>query len=287
MKIAIYVRQKSGENLEGRRALESALRSRGMDVAEGWEGGEGACQREGVDVVVSIGGDGTLLDAVHKLGGSGTAVLGVNFGHLGFLTTAGRCDLERLADCLRDGDFSIEKRGMLDVTVEGADGFRCRALNEVYLHRDEKGRMLRTRAEVDGIGVATFVADGLIVATPTGSTAYSLSCGGPILTPDSGCVVVTPIAAHSLTQRPIVLNDSVVLRLWDEEGKVATESRREGLPEGTEKRGMILGVDSETYALRRDSVIEIRRADYELPLIRIGKQNFFSAIRDKLMWGMG
>ena len=151
---------------------------------------------------------------------------------------------------------------------EGAGTFF--ALNEVYLHRLDKSPLLHTQVQVDGDMVATYAADGLIIATPTGSTAYSLSCGGPILAPESGCLVVTPIAAHTLTQRPVILSDNVHLRLRDEDPNVK----------------YTLGVDSFVCTLTGSSIVDIRKADYQTHLVRIEHQNFFSAIRDKLMWGM-
>ena len=222
-------------------------------------------------MMISIGGDGTLLSAVHQIGRAGIPVVGVNFGHLGFLTTAGRSDIDTLAESLRQGNYSIESRSMLAVTVRTSNSEQqLSALNEVYLHRCELSPLLHTQVEVDGQKVATYAADGLIVATPTGSTAYSLSCGGPILTPDSGSLVLTPIAAHTLTQRPVILNDNVHLSLCDEEKDVR----------------FTLGVDSYVCQLTGDSVIDICKADYCTQLGRIGKQNFLSAIREKLMWGV-
>ena len=130
-------------------------------------------------MMISIGGDGTLLSAVHKIGDSGIPVVGINFGHLGFLTTAGRDDIGKLALCLKEERYSIESRTMLQVTLDAESDEMTRrmlyALNEVYLHRRELQPLLHTQVQVDGDMVATYAADGIIVATPTGSTAYSLS----------------------------------------------------------------------------------------------------------------
>ncbi len=278
MKVAIYTKNNTSEHNSGRIALIEALQRNGIEVLDNWNA------ETSIDIMISIGGDGTLLSAVHQIGSRSIPVVGINFGHLGFLTTAGRDDIDKLALCLKEHRYTIERRTMLEVSIENGqlpsvdlDGRRVEegagtffALNEVYLHRLDKSPLLHTQVQVDGDMVATYAADGLIIATPTGSTAYSLSCGGPILAPESGCLVVTPIAAHTLTQRPVILSDNVHLRLRDEDPKVK----------------YTLGVDSFVCTLTGSSIVDIRKADYQTHLVRIEHQNFFSAIRDKLMWGM-
>lgn len=265
MRVALFTKNKTSAHAAGREALLEALRQRSIEVVDDWS------PDKSIDMMISIGGDGTLLSAAHQTGGCGIPVVGINFGHLGFLTTAGRDDIDKLADCLRDGRYTIEPRTMLEVAVTArGEKLMLSALNEVYLHRCDNAPLLHTQVEVDDDMVATYAADGLIVATPTGSTAYSLSCGGPILAPGSGCLVLTPIAAHTLTQRPVVVSDSVRLRLHDEE----SEAR------------FTLGVDSYVCTLDGTSVIEVNKAPYCTQLVRIEHQNFFSAIRDKLMWGL-
>lgn len=278
MKVAIYTKNNTNEHNSGRIALIEALQRNGIEVLDNWNA------ETSIDIMISIGGDGTLLSAVHQIGSRSIPVVGINFGHLGFLTTAGRDDIDKLAFCLKEHRYTIERRTMLEVSIENGqlpsvdlDGRRVEegagtffALNEVYLHRLDKSPLLHTQVQVDGDMVATYAADGLIIATPTGSTAYSLSCGGPILAPESGCLVVTPIAAHTLTQRPVILSDNVHLRLRDEDPNVK----------------YTLGVDSFVCTLTGSSIVDIRKADYQTHLVRIEHQNFFSAIRDKLMWGM-
>ncbi len=268
MRIYIHIKSQSPEQEAGRIALETALRHRDIEVVSDLR-----CDTD-VDFVISIGGDGTLLSAVHQIGDSGIPVVGINFGHLGFLTTAGRGDIDNLVECLKERCYTIEPRTMLEVKLyqglrsEAVE--RITALNEVYLHRCDNGPLLHTCVESDGEIVAHYAADGLIVATPTGSTAYSLSCGGPILTPNSGCFVLTPIAAHTLTQRPLIMSDTVSLRLS---------------VEGADVR-FALGVDSNVQILDGDYAVTVEKAPYCIQLVRIGHQNFFSAIRDKLMWGI-
>lgn len=264
MKVAIHIKNNTLQHTEGEKALVEEFEKAGIEIVEQWT------PQQSIDMMVSIGGDGTLLSAVHKIGDMGIPVVGINFGHLGFLTTAGRDDMAKLAACLKEGRYSIEPRTMLQVTLDGGERQPLFALNEVYLHRRDQQPLLHTQVQVDGDMVATYAADGLIVATPTGSTAYSLSCGGPILAPGSGSLVITPIAAHTLTQRPIILSDKVCLRLRDEEDDVE----------------YTLGVDSFVCSKRGSDVIGICKAPFSTHLVRIEHQNFFSALRDKLMWGV-
>lgn len=225
-----------------------------------------------IDFVISVGGDGTLLSAVHIIGPSRVPVVGLNFGHLGFLTTAGREHLDAFVDAVVSGRYAIEERTLIDVLCQPADGspiHNTYALNEVYVHRTEQPSLLTTALYVDDEFVANYVSDGLIVATPTGSTAYSLSCGGPILTPSSGCFAITPIAAHTFTLRPMIVPDSVCIKL---------------VSQGREER-FCLGMDSRSLSLPNQSVILLRRAPFTLRLVRMQGQSFYTAIHEKLSWG--
>ncbi|MBR1784939.1 MAG: NAD(+)/NADH kinase [Bacteroidales bacterium] len=265
MKIALYHRHIEPADLPAYTRLEQALAERGVEAVAVVDG----CLPDGCDFLFSIGGDGTLLSSL-QLVDTGRPdefppVVGVNFGHLGFLTTAGRDSIEALADSLLQGRYVIERRTLLQAAPPAPTPF---ALNEVFLHRAEHTSLLRTEVWVDGNYVATYAADGVIVATPTGSTAYSLSCGGPILTPDSRCLALTPISAHTLTLRPIILPDSAVVEL-----RVDSEC--------------CLGIDSTHGRLAAGDRLALRRAPFTLRLVRIGEQTFFTAIRDKLMWGTG
>ena len=222
-----------------------------------------------VDVVLSVGGDGTLLSSVHLIGATGIPVLGVNFGHLGFLTTANKENVSQMVESLKAGDYNIEKRTLLKVAKSERGENPQFVLNEVSMHRTLDNPLLRVRVYVDGQYLANYSGDGLIVATPTGSTAYSLSCGGPILTPDSGCIVITPIGAHTLTLRPMVLSDKVSILLQ---------------PEG-ESSKLMLGTDSTSRLISSSQSVVLSRHENELRLIRLPRQNFFSALRNKLLWG--
>lgn len=216
--------------------------------------------------VFSFGGDGTILSAVHLVADSGVPIVGINFGHLGFLTTVGKSGLDLFVDDLLAGRYSIEQRSLIHVRVGDMQTF---ALNECFVHRAENVPLLKTDLYVGDEFVATYSGDGLIVATPTGSTAYSLSCGGPILTPNSGCFVITPIGAHSLTLRPFIVPDSAQVRL-------VTDVRHTTL---------YLGMDSRSQALRGGTEIHLRREDFAINLVRMNGQTFFSACHDKLHWG--
>ena len=280
MKIALYYRHIDPADQPAFSQLVSAIERRGIATAIVSEGDT----LVGYDFLLSVGGDGTLLSAVQLiLGGSPLSALrsplsvppivGINFGHLGFLTSVGKEGLEQFVKDLLAGRYTVEQRTLLEVNSLTTDtplntSSACLyALNEVFVHRGDSMSLLRTHVYVDDDFVATYTGDGVIVATPTGSTAYSLSCGGPILTPNSCSLVVTPISAHTLTLRPIIVPDTSRLRL-DIEGEEFT-----------------LGFDSRRQSFRGTASLLLERAPFTIQLIRTGSQNFFSAIRDKLMWG--
>lgn len=261
MKIALYYRHIDEADRPAFDVLLSALQSRCIETVVVGDG----FPVDGCDFLFSIGGDGTLLSSVQLIHAADLdtfpPVLGINFGHLGFLTTVGRDNLDGLADDLLSGRYTVEERTLLEVDNTAY------ALNEVFVHRGEAMTLLRTKVYVDNEYVATYTGDGVIVATPTGSTAYSLSCGGPILTPTSGCFLITPIAAHTLTLRPIIVPDTARITLRIGEGQTT------------------LGIDSRRTTVEGGTELHLRRAPFTVRLIRTGTQNFFSAIRDKLMWG--
>jgi len=264
MKIGLYTRYLSPTFRDELQELAAALRRREVTTVEV----DGSLGEEELDFLFSIGGDGTLLSAVHLLAGRAIPVVGINFGHLGFLTTTGRDDFDQLADDLLAGRYTVEPRTLLHVEVKGAPALTSSALNEVSLHRIDDTNLLRTDLYVGDDFVASYDGDGLLVATPTGSTAYSLSCGGPILTPDCGCFVVTPIAVHNLSLRPIIVPDSATLRLVTAPGS-----------------NVNLGTDSRHHTLTGGSEIVLTREPFTVRLVRLRDQSFFSAIQQKLNWG--
>lgn len=273
MKIALYYRHIESTDKPYLDELVGTLHAKGIETTMLRDGDSAA----GCDYLFSIGGDGTLLSSVQFVS-SGEAesfppVLGVNFGHLGFLTTVGKENLHGMVESLLNGDFTLEERTLLQLTATNCQLPTTHyplptqySLNEVFLHRTEEASLLRTEVYVNDDYVATYAGDGVIVATPTGSTAYSLSCGGPILTPDSRCLLITPISAHTLTLRPIIVPDTAVVRL-----RVASDC--------------FLGTDSRRTTLAAGSSLALKRAPFTIRLIRMNTQNFFTAIREKLMWG--
>lgn len=277
MKIALYYRHIDEADQPAFASLRESLGARDIDYVIVGDGDS----VDGCDYLFSIGGDGTLLSSVQFVHSSNPnsfpPIVGINFGHLGFLTTVGRDNLAAMVDDLLEGRFSLEKRTLLQVS-DPAAGSVTYALNEVFLHRPEESSLLRTQVYVDDDYVATYAGDGVIVATPTGSTAYSLSCGGPILTPDSGSLVITPIGAHTLTLRPIIVPDSARLRLL-----TVPTTHHDGHSHRDEL--FTLGMDSRRQTMAQGAELLLQRAPFAISLIRMNTQNFFSAIRDKLMWG--
>ncbi|GIV62382.1 MAG: NAD kinase [Rhodothermaceae bacterium] len=224
-----------------------------------------------VDMVLSFGGDGTLLRTAHEVGSRGTPILGINMGRLGFLADVEVAQIQPTIERLLRGDYRLEPRMVLEARATPDTSLAGRwALNEfVLLRRGETG-MVTIEVEVDGVHLNTYWADGLIIATPTGSTAYSLSVGGPILVPGCGAIVLTPIAPHTLTARPIVLPDTVCIEarvLHDDQPYVFT-------------------ADGKSTVLTDPSIrLSIRRAVHTVNLVKLPEQHFFQNLRTKLMWG--
>lgn len=266
MKIALYYRHIDETDRQALAELLNALHDKHIDTVTIHDGEP----VDGCDYLFSIGGDGTLLSSVQfvRSGNPGAfpPVLGINFGHLGFLTTVGKENLHGMLDELLEGRFSLEERTLLQLQPPTADRRPQFSLNEVFVHRTEEASLLRTEVYVNDQYVATYAGDGVIVATPTGSTAYSLSCGGPILTPDSQCLAITPISAHTLTLRPIIVPDMATIRMHISDD-------------------CFLGIDSRRSNLHGPCDLTLQRAPFSVSLVRMNTQNFFSAIRDKLMWG--
>lgn len=266
MKIALYYRHIDEADRAALDLLVDELHRHGVETLALRDGHPLA----DCDYLFSIGGDGTLLGSMQFVRSDAPEgfppVLGINFGHLGFLTTAGKENLHSAIERLLAGEFSLEERTLLQLRTPDPDPSPAYALNEVFVHRTEQASLLKTEVYVNGDYVATYTGDGVIVATPTGSTAYSLSCGGPILTPDSRCLLITPISAHTLTLRPIIITDTSEIRLKVDEA-------------------CFLGIDSRRTTLEQGSELRLRRAPFTIRLVRLGNQNFFTAIREKLMWG--
>jgi len=222
--------------------------------------------------MISVGGDGTLLDTLPYIRNSGIPVLGINTGRLGFLSAVSSDEMEESIHALFDGRYRIDQRSlvMLDSGHEKLFEAFPYALNELSILKRDNTTMISISAYVDESYLNTYWADGLMVATPTGSTGYSLSCGGPIISPDSENFIITPIASHNLTVRPIVVKDNSVVKLRVE-GRVKSH---------------LIVMDSRSVSLEHAADLYIRKADFKINLICIEHNDFYKTIRNKLAWGL-
>ena len=225
----------------------------------------------GYDLVVVLGGDGTLLSVARALK-HGAPILGVNLGTLGFLTDVGRAELYPALVDLLAGDFRIEERALLDVHLQraGGDGASWRVLNDAVITKSALARIVELTYRIDGHLLAACRSDGLIISTPTGSTAYNLSAGGPILDPQLPVVVLTPICPHTLTLRPVVVADSSVI-------EVTLETPREEV---------FLTLDGqEGVPLDEGDRVRVSRSTAKARLVKTTGRGFFDGLREKLHWG--
>lgn len=225
----------------------------------------------GVECVISIGGDGTFLKAAQWVGDREIPILGINTGHLGFLASYSLEEMDELMDVVAYDKGQIERRSVLEVECSAMpEGFWHYALNEVAVLRGETASMVTVHAEVDGYFLADYMADGLVVATPTGSTAYNLSAGGPILMPTLECAVLSPIAPHSLTMRPLVVDR-------DSEIRLTTSSRVECSRVSLDGRYFMMACDKDE--------LRIRKAKFSVMVLRRPNASFARLLRNKLLWG--
>lgn len=221
------------------------------------------------DFVFSIGGDGTILETITLIRDSGIPIMGINSGKLGFLANIAAGDIETSIDAILKGEYSIEKRSLLKLhsagEIFGDFGF---ALNEFTLQKKDTA-MITIQAWLNDHFLNSYWADGLIISTPTGSTAYSLSVAGPLLSPDTGGFIISPIAPHNLTVRPIVIPDNNIVRL-----KVKSRNKE-----------FLLSMDSRSALLSTETEIVLQRSDFDISLVKLEHQDFYTTIRNKLMWG--
>ncbi len=227
--------------------------------------------KKGVNYMFSLGGDGTFLETLMYVRDSGIPILGINTGRLGFLANVAKTEISAAVDALVSKRYTIEPRALLSLTTSGnLFGEVNYALNELTVMKKDSLAMVTVNAYIDGQYLNSYFADGLIVATPTGSTAYSLSCGGPLVMPGSQNFVITPIAPHNLNVRPLVISDSHIITL-----KITGRSSQ-----------YMVSLDSRSEVI--DSTIELtlKKADFYAHLIKLENQSFFSTIRNKLLWGL-
>lgn len=272
--------QKPG-GLKTMHALRKALEKRGCEciidrrtaAMTGEDGGVPAAEFAAhVDLAAVLGGDGTMMHAVSRFGKFEKPVAGINIGNLGFLTSCTDADIERFADAVTEGRYSICPRVLLEATVIRSDASTVvyHALNEVTMARGETGRLVTLKAMVNGEWLNRYRADGLIVATPTGSTAYSLSAGGPLIAPQSAVMVITPICPHSLSQRSLVISD---------------DSEIEISPERTDDGPMLFTVDGrDTTRIDPGDRVIVKKSDRTFNLLRLEGTSFYEALRLKLGW---
>jgi NAD+ kinase len=224
-----------------------------------------------VDLMITIGGDGTLLRSITFVRDLGIPIIGINTGRLGFLATLNQELLNIELKKILKGEFDIEERSLLEVSIDKNQDFYDFnfALNEVSVGRKNTTSMIEIKTTLNGEYLNTYWADGLIVSTPTGSTGYSLSCGGPIMTPSSQTFSITPIAPHNLNARPLVISDEIKIELS---------------VEGREK-SHLLSLDSQIISLKNNVKIYIKKANYKVKLASISNNSFYKTLRNKLLWG--
>lgn len=227
--------------------------------------------QSGIDLSFSIGGDGTFIQNVKYIRDSGVPVLGINTGRLGFLSNISKEHLEEAMDLVRRKEYVHQERSLIRVETQGdlfgADNV---ALNEVVLQKKDTSSMITVHAELDGNYLNSYWADGLICATPSGSTAYSLSCGGPIVTPGCQVHILTPIAPHNLNVRPMVVPDHMPIKL-------TIEGR---------ERNYLISLDGDSKHIKNNQEVMVYKADYMINVIKFADNNFLDTIRNKMLWGI-
>lgn len=272
--LAVFRKKTTPLAREVAQGLRAWARERGIEALdeEGLAARVAATGCAGVDLLVVLGGDGTLLSAVRALEGCEVPILGVNLGHLGFLTEIGLDELYPTLEQAAAGLLYLEPRTTLEGVVErrGTVAGRYHVLNDIVVNKGTLARISELEVRVDGRRLTNYRADGLIVATPTGSTAYSLSAGGPIVSPQLPAIVLTPICPHTLTHRPLLLDDSaaVEVRLVSKNGEV------------------FLTLDGqEGFELQEEDVLRVTKGTRRVVLAQSPSRDYFELLRTKLVWG--
>jgi NAD+ kinase len=224
-----------------------------------------------VDLMISIGGDGTFLKSVDYIRNSEIPVVGINTGRLGFLANVSKEHIQEALNLVKDKKYIFQKRSLLSVSVDGGQGNKdFFAMNELAIHKKDSSSMINVKVSLDGNFLNTYWSDGLIISTPTGSTAYNLSCGGPIVTPGCQVHIVTPIAPHNLNVRPMVIPDHMPITL-NVEGR---------------GRSYLMSLDGKSHSIRQGQEIVIKKADFMINVIKFENNNFLDTIRNKMLWGI-
>lgn len=224
-----------------------------------------------IEFIISLGGDGTLLDTVTLVRDKNISIMGINFGRLGFLASIGREEVKTAVKAIAKRTYVTDKRTMIHLDASlPMFGNVPYALNEFSLHKRDVASMIKIHTYVNGEFLNTYWADGLIVATPTGSTGYSLSCNGPVVFPDSGSFVITPVAPHNLNVRPIIVPDSNIISF-------EIESRSEQI---------ICALDSRREIVSKNVQLAVKKESFDINLVRLSENNFLQTLRNKLTWGL-
>lgn len=264
MKIALFGSSKPEARQQIREILSSLPDTVVMDGEDSFAG---------ADMALSIGGDGTFLRTAAQVGESGVPILGINAGRLGFLADVALHEAANLLPAmLTEGRYNVEYRAVLQLSIPGCcQSYQPFALNEVAILKRDVSSMVSVSVFIDGALLNTYDADGLAIATPTGSTAYAMSAGGPILEPRSNCFAIVPIAPHSLTTRPLVIRDGGVIDV--------TVKSRNNL--------FLVAIDGLPVHLTTEYRLQITRANHNIGVVRRPDHTFFDTLRQKLMWGAG
>ena len=222
------------------------------------------------DIAISFGGDGTLLRTASRIGRKAIPILGINAGRLGFLTTTSNEDIGYVLGKIHSGDYEVEEHNIIEAVTDGKELRNYPfALNEIAIMKHDSSSMMTIEATLNGNDRIIYQADGLIVAAPSGSTGYSLSVGGPIIAPDANVLVLTPIAPHSLSARPLVISDSAQI----------------GIKVNSRSHNFLIAIDGRNESCNETTRIIVRKADYKQLIIRSRKHSFIQNLQEKLMWG--
>jgi NAD+ kinase len=231
---------------------------------------ENKAEMSQMDLMISIGGDGTLLDTVCQVGSLEIPILGLNTGRLGFLATVATDTIEEAIHFLAEGNFLLESRTLISLeSSKSLFGRHNFALNEFTIHKRDTSSMITVHTYIDGKYLNSYWADGLIIATPTGSTGYSLSCGGPLISPEAKNLVITPVSPHNLNVRPIIVSD-------ESEISFTIEGRSEKF---------LISLDSRSTSISSEVKLLVKKENFEAKLIKLPNYHFFDTLREKLNWG--
>ena len=226
---------------------------------------------ESIDFVISLGGDGTLLDTIAFVRDKDIPVIGINFGRLGFLASIGKGDMVTAVQALANRTYVTDKRSLIHLDAnKPLFGEVPYGLNEFAIHKTDTSPMIKIHTYLNGEFLNTYWADGLIVSTPTGSTGYSLSCGGPVVFPESGSFVINPVAPHNLNVRPIIVPDDNIIS-FEVEGRAES---------------FICALDSRKEIVDKNVQLAVRREKFDISLVRLNENNFLQTLRNKLSWGL-